>query len=128
MGVAVVAQDWSLLFSGHSSKKDGIQVAAEEYVVFVVGDAGRHRSELGERQMVCDVGYVGRQVDFGTEEASFEVRLIHDEKGQIHPRHHHRRPSFPSRRSHRDPCARLHLHTVVLSVSFLSADMGGSHT
>lgn len=126
--MAVVAQDWSLLFSGHSSKKDGIQVAAEEYVVFVAGDAGRHRLELGERQMVCDVGYVGRQVDFGIEEASFEVRLIRGEKDQIRPRHHRRRPSFPSRRSPRDLCVRLHLHTVVLSVSVLCADMGGSHT
>ena len=126
--MAVVAQDWSLLFSGHSSKKDGIQVAAEEYVVFVAGDAGRHRLELGERQTVCDVGYVGRQVDFGIEEASFEVRLIRGEKDQIRPRHHRRRPSFPSRRSPRDLCVRLHLHTVVLSVSVLCADMGGSHT
>jgi hypothetical protein len=77
---------------------------------------------------VCDVGYVGRQVDFGIEEASFEVRLIHDEKDQIHPRHHRRRPSFPSRRSHRDLCVRLRLHTVVLSVSVLCADIGWSHT
>jgi hypothetical protein len=46
--------------------------------------------------MVCDVGYVGRQVDFGIEEASFEVRLIHGEKDQIHHRRHHRHPSFPS--------------------------------
>lgn len=126
--MAVVAQDWSLLFSGHSSKKDGIQVAAEEYVVFVAGDAERHHLELEERQMVCDVGYVGRQVDFGIEEASFEVRLIHGEKDQIRPRHHRRRPSFPSQRSPRGLCVRLHLHTAVRSVSVLYADVGGSHT
>jgi len=126
--VAVVAQDWSLLFSGHFSKKDGIQVAAEEYVVFVAGDAGRHRLELAERQMVCDVGYVGRQVGFGIEEASFEVRLIRGEKDQIRPRHRRRRPSFPSPRSPRDLCVRLHLHTVVLSVSVLCADIGWSNT
>lgn len=126
--MAVVAQDWSLLFSVHFSKKDGIQVAAEEYVVFVAGDAGRRHLELEERQTECDVGYVGRQVDFGIEEASFEVRLIHGEMDQIHPRHHRRRPSFPSRRSPRDLCVRLHLHTVVLSVLVLYADLGGSHT
>ena len=95
--MAVVAQDWSLLFSGHFSKKDGIQVAAEEYVVFVAGDAGRHRLELAERQMVCDVGYVGMQVDFEIEEASFAARPNRGEKDQIHPRRHHHRPSFPSR-------------------------------
>ena len=126
--MAVVAQDWSLLFSVHFSKKDGIQVAAEEYVVFVAGDGERHHLELEERRMVYDAGYVGRQVDFGIEEASFEVRQIHGEKGQIHPRHRRRRPSFPSRRSPRGLCVRLHLHTVVLSVFVLCADMGWSNT
>ena len=45
--------------------------------------------------MEYDVGYVGK-LDSGIEEASSEVRLIHGEKDQIHHRHHHRRPSFPS--------------------------------
>lgn len=95
MGVA--AQDWSLLFSGHSLKKDEIQAAAAVYVVFVVGDVGRHRLEWEERQMVYDVEYVGMQVGSEIEEASFEARLIHGEKDQIHPHHHRRHPSFPSR-------------------------------
>jgi hypothetical protein len=95
--VGVAAQDWSLFFSGHFSKKGEIQVEAEGCVVFAVGGAGRHRLELEERRTVCDVEYVGTQVGSGIEEASFEARLIHGEKGQIHPRHHHhRRPSSPS--------------------------------
>jgi hypothetical protein len=63
---------------GHFSKKGEIQVAAEEYVVFAVGDVGRHRFESGVRQMVYDVEYVGMLVDSGIEEASFGARLIHD--------------------------------------------------
>ena len=85
-----------MLFSAHSSRKDEIQVAAEEYVVFAVGDAGRHHLGWEGKQMVYDVEYVGRQVDSGIEEASFAVRLIHGEKDQIHHRHHRRHPSFPS--------------------------------
>ena len=46
--------------------------------------------------MVCGVGYAGMVLGSGTEEASFVVRLIHDEKDRIHPRRHHHRPSFPS--------------------------------
>lgn len=118
-GAAVL--DWSLLFLGHSSKKGEIQVAAEECVVFVVGDAGRHHLEWEGRQMVCDVGYVGMQVGFGIGEASSGARLIRDEKDQIHLRHHHRHPSFPSRRSPQDPCVRLHLHTVARSACVLFA-------
>ena len=94
--MGVVVQDWSLLFSVHFLRKGEIQVAAEGYVVFAVGDVGRHHLGWEERQMVYDVEYVGRQVDSGIEEASSEVRLIHGEKDQIHHRHHHRRPSFPS--------------------------------
>jgi hypothetical protein len=89
-------QDWSLVFLEHFLKKGEIQVAAEGYVVFVVDDAGRHHWEWEETQMVYDVGYVGTQVGSGIEEASFAARLIHGEKDQIHPRHHHRPPSFPS--------------------------------
>jgi len=96
VGVGVVVQGWNLLFLVHFLKKGEIQVAAEGYVVFVVGDAGRHRLEWEERQMVYDVGYVGMQVGFGIEEASFEARQIHGEKDQIRLRHHHHRPSFPS--------------------------------
>ena len=95
--MGVVVQDWSLLFSVHFSKKGESQVAAEVYVAFVVGDAGRRHWEWEERQMVYDVGYVGRQVDFGIEEASFAAQPNRGEKDQIHPRHHHRRPSCPSR-------------------------------
>ena len=91
-----MVQDWSLLFSGHFWKKGEIRAGAEEYVVFVVDDAGRRHLEWEERPRVYDVGYVGMQVDFGIEEASFAVRLIHGEKDQIHPHHHHRHPSFPS--------------------------------
>lgn len=92
----VEGQDWSLLFSGHFSKKDEIQAVVEEYVVFAVGDVERLRLESGERQMVYDDGYVGRLVDFGIEEASFVVRQIHGGKDQTHHRHRRHRPSFPS--------------------------------
>ena len=94
--MGVVVQDWSLLFSVHFLRKGEIQVVAEEYVVFVVGDEGKRHLEWEERQMVCDVGYVGMQVDFEIEEASFAARPNRGEKDQIHPRRHHHRPSFPS--------------------------------
>ena len=80
----------------HFSKKGEIQVAAEGYVVFAVGDVGRHHLGWEERQMVYDVEYVGRQVDSGIEEASFEVRPSHDGRHQIHRRRRHHHPSFPS--------------------------------
>lgn len=42
-----------------------------------------------------DVGYVGK-LDSGIEEASFEVRPSRDGRDQIHHRHRHHHPSFPS--------------------------------
>jgi hypothetical protein len=45
--------------------------------------------------MEYDVGYVGR-LGSGIEEASFEVRLSHDGRHQIHHHRRHHHPSFPS--------------------------------
>ena len=75
--------------------RGGIQVAVVVYVDVVVGDAGTRHSESEVRQKEYDALYVGKQADFGIEEASFVVRPTHDVKVQIHHRRHHHRPSFP---------------------------------
>jgi len=59
-------------------------------------DVGRRRLELEERQREYDVGYAGMQLDFEIEEASSVAPLNHGAKHQIHHRHHHHRPTFPS--------------------------------
>jgi hypothetical protein len=55
--------------------------------VGVVG-GGTHRSGWEVRLKAFDVEHVGK-LDFGIEEASFEVRLTHDGTFQIHHRRHH---------------------------------------
>lgn len=95
--VLAVEQDWSLSYEHwHFLRKDESQAVVVEYVGVVVGGAGRRHLELEERQMGCDVGCVGRLVDFGIEEASSEARLIHDGMDQIRHRRHHHRPTCPS--------------------------------
>ncbi len=77
----------------HSCSKGEIQVLVVECAVAVVRGVERHHSESEERQMEYDVGYVGKLLGSGIEEASFVARLIHDEKRRIHHRHRHRHPS-----------------------------------
>lgn len=72
------------------------QAQAEGYVDAVVDDVEIRHWELEVTQRVSNVGYVGRQVGSGIEEASFAARPIHDETCLIHHRHHHHPYPFPS--------------------------------
>lgn len=60
-----------------------------------VGVVGGGTLRLGwvVRLKASDGEYVGKQLDFGTEEASSAVQLIHDVTFQIH--HHHRHHPYP---------------------------------
>ena len=73
-----------------------VEILVEEYVDAVVGDVGIRHWELEARQRVLHVGYVGRRVGSGIEEASFVVRPIHDETCLIHHRRHRHPYPFPS--------------------------------
>lgn len=69
--------------------KDENQAEAEVYVDAAGGDAGILHWESEERQRVSHVGYVGRQVGFGIEEASFVVQQSHGGTFQSHHRRRH---------------------------------------
>ena len=57
---------------------DGIRLVVEGYAGVAVGDAGICHLGSEERRMEYGVGYVGKPPGFGTEGASFAVRLIRD--------------------------------------------------
>lgn len=67
-----------------------------EYAGAVGEGAETRRLALVGRRMECGVGYVGRQLGSGIEEASFAALRSHGESDLIRHRHHHHRPSFPS--------------------------------
>jgi hypothetical protein len=57
-----------------------IHLVVEGYAGVAVGDAGIRHLGLEGRRMEYGVGYVGKLPGFGTEGASFAVRLIRDER------------------------------------------------
>lgn len=71
-----------------------IHLVVEEYADAVGDDAETHHLALVGKQMGCGVEYVGTQVGFGIEEASFGVLQIRDESDSIRRRRRHHHPSF----------------------------------
>jgi len=96
VGDAVGEQDSSSSFVDHFWTVVAIRSVVVGYAGAVGDGAETRRLASVGRQMECDVGYVGRQLDSGIEEASFAALPSRGESDLIHHRHHHHRPSFPS--------------------------------